>query len=157
MTATDTEPVVVARWVPPALEALLLEASPDHREIVEAAYWSGVKSGSPYVGISPAMKSGQPTINNTRLPVYIVCGHVWLGETVDEVAAEFDITRGDVLVACWYAGTYGLPSERRLGLAPKPKWRQRWGVWAESVRDALWATRSVDYDTIPDPPDRDGD
>ena len=137
----------VEKWTPPALQQLL-NADPEHAEIVEAAYWAGARAARPFIGIDPAMCSGQPTVNHTRLSVDAVTGMVWAGESVDQVADEYDITRADVLVACWYAGTYGLPGERRKVLAATRWWRERWGKWAEQVSGALWKSQ---YDAVPDP------
>lgn len=109
-----------------------------------------MSQGHPFVAIDPAMRSGQPTINGTRLPVDAVAGMVW-AEGVDVAVEEYDLTRADVLVACWYAGSYGLPG-RRKALFPVRLWVKRWGAWADSVHQALWSVTTVDYEAIPDPP-----
>lgn len=141
----------VDRWIPPGLQQLL-DAHPDQHKVVEAAYWAGVRSGQPYIAVRPSMRSGQPTLNNTRLTVDAVVGMLWAGESVDEVADEYGIDRHTVLVAAWYAGSHGLPGARRKGLAATHWWRERWGVWADQAHDALWATKNRDVDAIPDPP-----
>lgn len=147
-----TTPPVLKRWVPPGLRKLL-DAHPDQREIVEEAYWAGVRHGRPFIATSPEMRGGQPTVNNTRLTVEAVAGLLWAGESVETVAAEYEITRHDVLVAAWHAGTYGLPGTRRRGLAATRRWRERWGRWASEAHDALWATQTgPGIDGIPDPP-----
>jgi uncharacterized protein (DUF433 family) len=103
-----------------------------------------------FIAIDPAMRFGQPTINHTQLPVEAVAEIVWV-EGVDVAAEEYDLTRADVLVACWAAGTYGLPG-RRKALFPVRLWVKRWGVWADEVHQALWSVASVDYEAVPDPP-----
>ncbi len=100
------------------------------------------------------MRFGAPTIRNSQVSVEAVVGMVWAGEQVDVVADEYGLTRADVLVAAWFAGTYGLPGRRRQ-LAATPLWRRRWGAWAESVQEDLWRASTVDYSAIPDPPSKD--
>jgi uncharacterized protein (DUF433 family) len=108
---------------------------------------------TPFVSVDPAMRSGQPTINGTRLPVAAIVGMVW-AEGVDAAVEDFDLTRADVLVACWYAGEYGLPGNRR-SLFPMRLWPKHWATWAAEVHQALWSVSSVDYEAIPDPPTSD--
>lgn len=64
------------------------------------------------------------------------------GEDLEVVADEYGLTRGDVLVACWYLGLYGTRRHRRL-----------WKAWATAAHEQMW--HAVDYDRIPDPPIRD--
>lgn len=132
----------VERWIPPGLAPLLDcvrdDLHPDQiRALLHEAFDAGCKHGRPFVGISPGMRSGQPTVNHTRLSVEAITEYVWAGDGLDWLAGEYDVTRPDILVACWYRGTYG-----------SRKWRQRWGPWAEQVHGELWHHR---YD-IPDPP-----
>lgn len=107
-------------------------------------------SSSPFIAVCPAMRSGQPTINGTRLPVDAVVGLVW-AQGVDVAAEDYDLTRADVLIACWFAGSYGLPG-RREALFPVRLWPKRWGAWAVEVHQALWSVSNVDYEAVPDPP-----
>lgn len=139
-------------WTPPDLQQLI-DAHPRHHRLITEAYWAGVRHNRPYIAVDPAMRSGQPCLNGTRLTVEAVVGLVWAGETVATVADEYDITRADVLVPCWYAGVVGLPGRR--GLHPTRSWRDRWGAWAAQVHDALWSTSALDVDAVPDPPARD--
>lgn len=53
--------------------------------------------------VDPAIRSGRPVIEGTRVPVEIVIGHVAAGMTVEAVADEFDLSREDVLAALSYA------------------------------------------------------
>lgn len=101
-------------------------------------------SHSPEVWTNPGFSFGEPCTANRRIPVETIAGAVRAGDSVDAVAAEFDLTRGDVLVACWYAARH------------IPRWRRRpeWRAWVESreVEFALWHVDTVDYDAVPDPP-----
>lgn len=91
----------------------------------------------PFITHDPAMRSGQACLNHTRLPVESIAGYIWAGEGVDDVIKAYEITRADVLVACWWIGAHG----------PRA-WRKRWGAWANSVHGELWHCR---YD-VPEPP-----
>lgn len=143
-------PETRVRWLREAQDAmekrLAIQGVPDDIEALRAR----LGHRSPYVSVNPAMRSGQPTINGTRLPVDAVAGMVW-AEGVDVAVEEYDLTRADVLVACWYAGRYGLPGQREA-LFPVRLWPKRWGAWAAEVGPCLWAVTRVDYDAIPDPP-----
>ena len=94
----------------------------------------------PYVSVHPGVRFGRPCVRNTRLDVETVAACIWSGWTPEEVADEFGVTRADVMVACWYVGTYGIPGP--------DDWRARWGEWATSVHEELWHGR---YD-VPAPP-----
>lgn len=116
-------------------------------------------SDSPQVTVNPAMCSGEPCIMGRRIPVYMVADMVWHWG-VDEAIKMWDLTRGEVLVACWYAAVVNVTTlYARGGLArrkrPEP-WRGRWIDWAEQVSGDLWRASTVDYDTLPDPPGKGG-
>lgn len=120
-------------------------------------------SASPFVSINPAMRSGAPCINGIRVPVSAVAGTV-LGYGVAEAMSSYDLTRHDVLVACWYVGTYGVddvswrgdgkPQRLHRGPSKGGGWRGLWGQWAADVSGALWNVTTLDLDAIPDPPTR---
>jgi uncharacterized protein (DUF433 family) len=109
-----------------------------------AAPVCGTRRPVPFVSISPAMRCGAPCLNNTRLPVSAIAGMLWAEKSVAAVCDEYDISRADVLIACWYVGMYGSYENRR--------WRRRWRGWAEQVHGDLWKVTTVDYDAVPDPP-----
>lgn len=148
-------PEGVEHWTPPALKKILDAAAEDYNHpsfgfddlliMLKDAYHAGAKAHEPYVSVDPAMRFGRPCVNNTRLSVEAVAGMVWIGESVDEVADEYGVTRPDVVVACWYAGKFGTSESKR--------WRKRWGKWADEVHDELWHSR---YD-VPNPPDKNGE
>lgn len=89
----------------------------------------------PVVTVDPAVRFGFPAIRGISTDA--IAGVVWAGESLATVADEYDVTREEVLVACWFEGTHG---ER--------KWRKRWGAWAEQVHGEFSNSR---YD-VPDPP-----
>ncbi len=107
-----------------------------------------------YVWIDPARRSGEPCIGGHRLPVELIVDNVW-AEGVDFPQSMWNLTRAEVLVACWYVGAgnvvrlHGNNSEY---VAYRGSWRKRWGAWAKQVHDELWNVTTCDYDAIPDPP-----
>lgn len=110
-------------------------------------------NGRPFVSVDPAMQSGQPCLNHTRMPIQTIADWVW-GHGIDGFLTGFDdraYTRHDALVACWYAGRYGLPRE--------PFWTDRWGAWAQQVEYQLWHTAALTDQVLtglPDPPNKSG-
>lgn len=94
----------------------------------------------PHVRVDPAQRWGQPAVKG--ISVDAIVGMVLAGEGVATVAYEYDLTRSEVLVACWHAGLYGDKRHRRL-----------WKAWARDVAGpVLWKAEPALYDTIPDPP-----
>ena len=93
----------------------------------------------PHVRTDPAQRFGQPHVKGISVDA-ITC-MLLAGESLTTVADEYGLTRADVLVACWHQGLYGTP-----------RWRRMWRGWAKTAGEAMWDTRTVDYDAIPDPP-----
>jgi len=93
--------------------------------------------GRPFIAIDPAMRSGEPTINHTRLPVDAVLGVLAAGESIEHAMDDYDVTRADILVACWYEGTYGSRKRRR-----------QLGAWAKEAHGLLWNGK---FDEVTDP------
>lgn len=108
-----------------------------------------VVTDRPHVEVDPSVRYGAPTVVG-RVRVVDVADLVWAGEPVVVVMEEHNLTRVEVLVACWYAGTHGFPG--RTGM-PSRVWRQRWGTWADKAGLVLWRADG-DTGTIPDPPAR---
>jgi len=107
-----------------------------------------------YVWIDPARKSGEPCVGGYRLPVDLVIVTVWV-HGVAEAMTTYDLTRAQVIVTCWYAGAGNVVRLHGKGgkyVARRGPWRKRWGAWAVEVHGALWASTTVDYDEVPDPP-----
>lgn len=95
-------------------------------------------SERPYVSFDPAVYSGGPLVSGA--PVETIAGAIWAGDTIDDTADEYGITRWHVLTACWWIGEFG-----------PWRWRRRWRNWAKAAHAQLWHGR---YETIPDPPRR---
>lgn len=107
-----------------------------------------------YVWIDPARKSGEPCVGGHRLPIGLVIDTAWV-HGIAEAMTTYDLTRAQVLVACWYAGSGNVVRLHGKGgryVARRGPWRKRWGAWAAEVHQALWQSTTVDYAAIPDPP-----
>lgn len=90
----------------------------------------------PVVTTDPSVRFGRPHIRG-RSPVFLAGTH-WVG---DDACDEYDVTRPELLIACWWLGWYG----------PK-KWRRRWKAWADQWHEAL---AREEYDAVPDAPRKD--
>lgn len=88
----------------------------------------------PYITVDPTSRYGAPTLRGI-LTVDIADAH-WLGFNAE---SQFQITRHDFLVACWYEGRYG-------------DYRLRWLNWAMYVAPALETPGATGC--IPVPPTR---
>lgn len=117
-------------------------------------------SARPYITVDPAMLSGEPCLNHTRIPVYMIAELVW-NEGVGEAMLMWELSRAEVLVACWYVGAYGVPEihatesvQKHTGQVYRQQpvnreWLNRWRAWAEESSGALWTGK---YDEVTDPP-----
>jgi uncharacterized protein (DUF433 family) len=108
------------------------------------------------VWIDPGRHGGDPCCGGTRVPVNLVVATVWR-DGVDTAIDCWDLTRGQVLNACWYAAVINMVDiykHRGTGYRSRGgPWRGRWGDWAEQVHGRLWSSDVAD---VPDPP-RQGD
>jgi len=97
------------------------------------------RSPKPFVSIAPTMQFGDPVINGTRLKVELIGERYWdLGEHIEsEILEPYELTRGDVVLCCWYMARYG-----------SRKWRKRWESWANQINAGWWS----DLSTLPLPP-----
>lgn len=101
------------------------------------------------IRIHPGYQFGAPCIQNTRVPTSSLAGCVMAGDSVDAVADGYELTRDDVLLACWYeevlieqvAPSRRTAHERRVVAA--------WHSWADLAFRVLagWLE-----DELPDPP-----
>jgi len=67
------------------------------------------------ITVDPAIKGGKPVLTGTRVPVDVILGHLAAGDSVEMVAAEYGITRHDVLAALAYAAELASHEEIRFG------------------------------------------
>lgn len=109
------------------------------------------------LSIRPGVASGAPTVGETGSAAWAICGPIWAGDSLDSTAADYGVSREDVLDACWFVATYGVdaawwngPKRMRSGAV----WTKRWGAWAAEHAEAFWRH---EYDRIPDPPSREAD
>ena len=107
------------------------------------------------VWIHPSRYSGKPCVGGRRVPVESVAVTVWLDGGVPSACADWGLTREAVLVACWYAGLYGI-IDPYAGVTGKKgatridlTWIKRWRPWADQWGSAMWAG---DWGRVPDPP-----
>jgi uncharacterized protein (DUF433 family) len=99
----------------------------------------------PHVTVDPAQNFGEPTING--VPVATLTGMIWAGDSVDFVAEDFDLTRPQVLVACWFQTRHGRFGRSRDDVA----WKRAWKPWLDDNEEQFWHSR---HGEIPDPPSR---
>lgn len=88
----------------------------------------------PYVRVEPGLRCGRPNV--AGISCEAIALDVWDGMSVDETAATFNLTRAQVLVACWFEGRHGAL-------------RRSWREWV------IQAARSMahdQWDDVPDPP-----
>lgn len=101
----------------------------------------------PTIVIDPAIQFGQPCLAGRRVPAEAVAGCVWAGDAVDAVAEDYDLTRADVLIACWYVAKEGTFRTRRHRVRA-----EEWRDWAADNHRTLASWDGVDPATAPDPP-----
>ncbi len=79
------------------------------------------------ITIVPGMKCGYPCIDGIRMTVAQVANMWWDGSTLEELGSWDFLTRGSVVVCCWYQARYGSRT-----------WRKRWKVWLQIADRELW-------------------
>lgn len=92
-------------------------------------------SGEVEIVFNPRMvMPGPPTISNHRLGAEFMAERFYaLG--MESEREDYMLTREEVLVACWWAGTYG-----------PHKFRKVWGEWAKIAGHHLWySCIRIDY------------
>ena len=95
----------------------------------------------PFVSFAPYMRGGDATLNNSQSGAEHKVTRWWLRvDDLKSLQSDFDVSRPDLLVACWYYGTHGTG-----------KWKKRFGAWAEQWRSELWHR---DWNHVPDPPQK---
>jgi uncharacterized protein (DUF433 family) len=93
----------------------------------------------PTIQISPAVKFGRPHIKGVSCEA--IAGLVMAGESLNRVADDYDLSRHEVLLACWHEGIHG-------------GYQDEWGVWAEAVQLKLGGWETFDAEAEAGPPDR---
>lgn len=58
---------------------------------------------APRISVDEKVRFGKPVITGTRVPVDLILGKLAGGMTYEEVMAEYEITREDILAALDYA------------------------------------------------------
>lgn len=101
----------------------------------------GQEPRRPVVSVDPAVRFGYPQVRG--VPTDAAAGMVWAGEDVATVADEFNLTRAEVLVACWYETRHERP---RNGY--RAAWQRQW------LEQAEWAMWHGNWDDVPDPPSK---
>ena len=71
---------------------------------------------APRIVVDPAIRSGKPVIEGTRVPVELVLGKLAGGMTVQEVAEEYELATEDIRAALGYAAKV-LSEEEIRGVA----------------------------------------
>jgi uncharacterized protein (DUF433 family) len=67
---------------------------------------------APRITVDQSVRLGRPVIEGTRVPVDLVLGKLAGGLTIEELCAEYEIERQDVLAALSYAA--GILAEERV-------------------------------------------
>ena len=62
-----------------------------------------MKEIAPRIAVDEHVRFGRPVVAGTRVPVELVVGKLAGGMTVEGVAAEYELTREDVLAVLAYA------------------------------------------------------
>jgi uncharacterized protein (DUF433 family) len=95
----------------------------------------------PVIVVDPRRQFGRPLIGGTSTET--IADMVAAGDSVDVVCDEFDLTRHQVLLACWHEGLQGTDGRRR----------RAWHRWANDAHAMLGGhMKPFDLDAIPDPP-----
>lgn len=102
----------------------------------------------PHVSVDPAVQFGHPCIAGTGAPVDVIAERVYAGEPVTAVADDYDVTRADVLVACWYVARHGTGD----GLGLRTKLRAAWQPWLLANESTLAGFHGLGPDDADDPP-----
>lgn len=58
---------------------------------------------APRINVDEKIRFGKPVISGTRIPVDLIIGKLAGGMTYEEVMAEYEITREDILAVLDYA------------------------------------------------------
>jgi len=71
---------------------------------------------APKIEVNEKVRFGKPVIKGTRVPVDLILGKLGAGMTYEEVMAEYELTREDILAVLSYASKHLADEEvRALG------------------------------------------
>src|SRR6185503_10686397 len=96
----------------------------------------------PSVSFDPSMRFGCPQIRGVS--VEAIADALLAEGDPAVVAAEYDMSRVDLALACWFAARWGLPHKRARRLVPVADWKG----WLDRFEDELWHD---DLDKVPLP------
>jgi uncharacterized protein (DUF433 family) len=65
-----------------------------------------VREIAPGIIVDEKVRFGKPVIKGTRVPVDLILGKLAGGLTYEEVMAEYDLTKNDILATLRYASKY---------------------------------------------------
>lgn len=106
----------------------------------------------PTLVIDPGIQFGRVCVPRTRVPADALAECVFAGDTVADVAADYEVARIDVLAACWWSAQWGDVATARRGTKRWPL-AQAWLRWAQEVaHPALAGWDGRDPAACPDPP-----
>lgn len=74
----------------------------------------------------------------TRIPTHMVAEYMW-HDGYSDLTYGYDLTRGQVLVACWYEAEHGT-------------YRKQWSAWVEEHFTKMW---HANWKAVPNPPSKD--
>lgn len=99
-----------------------------------------VVTSRPHVSVDPGINFGSPSV--AGISTEVIAGMVWADEDPAVVAADYGITRHEVLLACWWEGWQGI-------------YRAEWAGWVRQVAAKLGGWEPFDPAMESGPPSRD--
>lgn len=94
-----------------------------------------------YVWLSPGRYSGEPCIGGHSISTRQIADSVWYGHA-DDLERGYDLTREDIIVACWFEARHG--RSRKI--------RRAWREWLDTHDGTLWHLRPHEWAAMPLPP-----
>lgn len=93
------------------------------------------------VWVMPGRQFGRACVSGHRIPTETVAEYAWHGEDIDSIQRSYDVTRAEILCACWFEQEYGHSRTRR----------KAWRAWSDEHFAAMWRG---EYGGVPLPPAR---
>ena len=131
---------LVYKWSDPATQSLVdavtsaLENCDRKLTEARAASASVPPLDENFIWLHPGRYSGEPCIGGHRLPTEVIAELVSAGDDGQTIIDGYDITRTQVILACWYEARHGQ--------------RRNWGDWLNDWEPAMWRG---DFDDVPLP------